>query len=202
MNIKESLKKTGLTLFWQLALAVIAGGILIWCSLQLLNFYTDHGKFIVVPNLTKKTLSQVQILLDEQQLRYEVIDSTEYDPTYAPFAVISQSPEPNERVKKNRKIYLTLNPSGYHKVTVPKVIQVTRRSAEATLQSVGLAIGTVTYVDDIGKDMVLEMQYQGKPVLPGDKLVKTSRIDLICGNGMEARDSIPEEIPIEELMGN
>ena len=116
--------------------------------------------------------------------------------------MISQSPEPNERVKKNRKIYLTLNPSGYHKVTVPKVIQVTRRSAEATLQSVGLAIGTVTYVDDIGKDMVLEMQYQGKPVLPGDKLVKTSRIDLICGNGMEARDSIPEEIPIEELMGN
>ena len=116
--------------------------------------------------------------------------------------MISQSPEPNERVKKNRKIYLTLNPSGYHKVTVPKVIQVTRRSAEATLQSVGLAIGTVTYVDDIGKDMVLEMQYQGKPVLPGDKLVKTSRIDLICGNGMEVRDSIPEEIPIEELMGN
>ena len=64
MNIKESLKKTGLTLFWQLVLAVIAAGGLVWCSLQLLNFYTDHGKFIVVPNLTKKTLSHLQILFD------------------------------------------------------------------------------------------------------------------------------------------
>ena len=190
------------TLIFQGILAVGVIALMVWGTLELLNLYTDHGKFVVVPNLNKKTLTEVQILLEEQQLRYEVLDSTEYDPTYAPFAVISQSPEPNERVKKNRKIYLTLNPSGYHKVTVPKVIQVTRRSAEATLQSVGLAIGTVTYVDDIGKDMVLEMQYQGKPVLPGDKLVKTSRIDLICGNGMEARDSIPEEIPIEELMGN
>ena len=49
--------------------------------------------------------------------------------------------------------------------------------------------------------MVLEMQYNGKPVQPGDKLVKTSRIDLICGNGLEMRDTIPNEIPIEELMG-
>ena len=118
-------------------------------------------------------------------------------------AVISQSPEPNERVKENRKIYLNINPTGYHKVTVPKVIQVTRRNAEATLQSVGLTIGNITYVDDIGKDMVLELQHNGKPVLPGEKLVKTSRIDLICGNGLENKenDSIPNEIPIEELIG-
>ena len=136
-------------------------------------------------------------------MRYEVLDSTEYDPKYPPLAVISQSPEPNERVKSNRKIYLTLNPKGYHKVTVPKVIQVTRRNAEATLQSVGLSIGTVTYVDDIGKDMVLEMQYDGKPILPGEKLIKTSRIDLICGNGLEAKDTLaPTEIPIDELMDN
>ena len=76
-------------------------------------------------------------------------------------------------------------------------------NAEATLQSVGLTIGNITYVDDIGKDMVLELQHNGKPVLPGEKLVKTSRIDLICGNGLENKenDSIPSEIPIEELIG-
>ena len=82
------------------------------------------------------------------------------------------------------------------------MIQVTRRNAVATLQSVGLAVGRVTYVNNIGKDMVLEMQHDGKPVQPGDKLIKTSRIDLVCGNGLEARDTIPTEIPIEELMGD
>nr|WP_315123496.1 PASTA domain-containing protein [uncultured Capnocytophaga sp.] len=191
------------TLIFQGILAVGVIALMVWGTLELLNLYTDHGKFVVVPNLNKKTLTEVQILLEEQQLRYEVLDSTEYDPKYPPLAVISQSPEPNERVKSNRKIYLTLNPKGYHKVTVPKVIQVTRRNAEATLQSVGLSIGTVTYVDDIGKDMVLEMQYDGKPILPGEKLIKTSRIDLICGNGLEAKDTLaPTEIPIEELMDN
>lgn len=189
------------TLIFQGILAVGVIALMVWGTLELLNLYTDHGKFVVVPNLNKKTLTEVQILLEEQQLRYEVLDSTEYDPKYPPLAVISQSPEPNERVKSNRKIYLTLNPKGYHKVTVPKVIQVTRRNAEATLQSVGLSIGTVTYVDDIGKDMVLEMQYDGKPILPGEKLIKTSRIDLICGNGLEAKDTLaPTEIPIDELI--
>jgi len=191
------------TLIFQGILAVGVIALMVWGTLELLNLYTDHGKFVVVPNLNKKTLTEVQILLEEQQLRYEVLDSTEYDPKYPPLAVISQSPEPNERVKSNRKIYLTLNPKGYHKVTVPKVIQVTRRNAEATLQSVGLSIGTITYVDDIGKDMVLEMQYDGKPILPGEKLIKTSRIDLICGNGLEAKDTLaPTEIPIDELMDN
>ena len=199
--MKEFIKKSGRVLLWQLVLAVVALVILVWGSLQLLNFYTDHGKFIVVPNLTQKSLTEAQMLLEEQDLRWEVLDSTEYNPKYPPLAVISQSPEPYDRVKKDRKIYLNINPKGYHKVTVPKVIQVTRRNAEATLQSVGLTIGTITYVDDIGKDMVLELQYDGKPIQPGDKLIKTSRIDLICGNGFETRDTIPTEIPIEELMG-
>lgn len=66
----------------------------------------------------------------------------------------------------------------------------------------GLAIGTATYVNDVGKDMMLEMQYRGKPVLPEDKSVKTSYIDLICSDDMEVKDSIPKKIPTEELMGN
>ena len=175
------LKKIFQKLLGQLLLAVVAFALLVWATLHLLDYYTDHGKYIVVPDLTKKTLTEVQLLFEKEHLRYE----------------------PNERVKENRKIYLNINPTGYHKVTVPKVIQVTRRNAEATLQSVGLTIGNITYVDDIGKDMVLELQYNGKPVLPGEKLVKTSRIDLICGNGLENKenDSIPNEIPIEELIG-
>lgn len=198
----DILKKVGRKLAWQLAFAVVVMVILIWGILQALQLYTGHGTYIVVPNLNNKTLTEAQIILEQNDLHYEVIDSTEYDPKYPPLSVLGQSPEANERVKKNRKIYLTLNPRGYHKVTVPKVIQVTRRNAEATLQSVGLSIGTITYVDNIGKDMVLEMSHNGKPVQPGDKLIKTSRIDLVCGNGLETRDSIPSEIPIEELIGD
>jgi beta-lactam-binding protein with PASTA domain len=100
-----------------------------------------------------------------------------------PFAVIEQTPLAGELVKKNRKIYLTLNPANFNEVMLPDVIQITRRSAESTLRAVGLEIGEILYQDNIGKDMVLQLRYDQAPIAPGDKLPKTSRVDLVLGNG-------------------
>ena len=41
----------------------------------------------------------------------------------------------------------------------------------------------ISYKDNIGKGMVLEIQYQGKRIEPGILLPKTSAIDLVLGNG-------------------
>ena len=95
-------------------------------------------------------------------------------------------------VKQNRKIYVTVNPSGYKKVTVPDIIQVTRRNATSMLRAVGLEVGEVTYVDELGKDMVYRIRFQGKYISPGDKVPKTSRIELVCGNG-----TVPDEARIK-----
>lgn len=183
--------------FWliQVGLAIGLIGILIFGLLKFLNVWTRHDQFILVPNLSQKTLAEVQLILEKQNLRYEVLDSATYNPKFPKFSVISQSPLPNEKVKKNRKIYLTLNPSSYQKVSVPRVIQITRRSAEATIKAVGLVVGKVTYVDDIGKDMVLKVTYKGKEVQAGDLLAKTSVIDLECGNGIDP--TLPIEMQIE-----
>jgi hypothetical protein len=86
-------------------------------------------------------------------------------------------------VKKNRMIYVTLNPSGYRRISVPDVVQITRRSAEVTLLSVGFLIGEISYRDNIGKDMVLEMRYKGESLEAGTLLQKTAAIDLVLGNG-------------------
>ena len=55
-------------------------------------------------------------------------------------------------VKKNRKIYLTLNPSGYRKVLVPDLKERTFRQAKPTLEALGFKIGKLTYIDNIAKD--------------------------------------------------
>ncbi|MDC1402770.1 serine/threonine protein kinase, partial [Flavobacteriaceae bacterium] len=36
---------------------------------------------------------------------------------------------------------------------------------------------------NIGKDMVLEIRYEGEKIAPGVILPKTSKIDLVLGNG-------------------
>ena len=46
----------------------------------------------------------------------EIQDSANYNPDYPKFSVIEQDPLAGNQVKENRKIYLTLNPSGYRKV--------------------------------------------------------------------------------------
>ncbi len=173
--------------FWliQIGLAFVVIGLLIFGLLKFLNIWTRHDQFITVPDLSQKTLAEVQMILEKEHLRYEVLDSATYNPKFPKFSVISQSPEANEKVKRNRKIYLTINPSSYQKVSVPRVVQITRRSAEATIKAVGLVVGKITYVDNIGKDMVLKMRYKGKEIQPGDLLTKTSVIDLECGNGID-----------------
>ena len=94
-------------------------------------------------------------------------------------------PLANSKVKENRIIYLTINPNNYGNVVIPNVIQITKRSAISALLASGLEIGNVTFIDNIGKDMVIELSFQDEVVLPGLMIPKMSKIDLILGNGIK-----------------
>ena len=63
------------------------------------------------------------------------------------------------------------------------MIQITKRNAETRLTAVGFVLGEITYRDNIGKDMVLEIRFEGDKIAPGVILPKTSKIDLVLGNG-------------------
>ena len=106
-----------------------------------------------------------------------------FDPKREPLSVISHLPSPGSEVKENRKIYFTINPSGFKKTTVPNLIQITKRNAESIIKSSGFEIGDYTYRDNIGKDMVLEIRFKGNKIEPGILLPRTSKIDLVLGNG-------------------
>lgn len=83
-----------------------------------------------------------------------------------------------------RKIYLTLNPSNYGKVSIPNIIQITQRSANSALLSSSLEVGEITYENNIGKDMVLQIFFNGNEINIGDMVPKKSKIDLVLGNGL------------------
>lgn len=193
------------TFLIQLVLAVIALMVIAFLALKWLDYSTNQDQRIEVPDLSKMSLDRVDDRLAQLELRYEILDSANYNPDFPRYSVIEQVPEPGQYVKENRKIYLTLNPSGYQKVMVPDLIRRTRRQAEPTLRSIGFEIGDVTYKPDIAKDAVLELRHNGEKIEAGDELMKTSKIDLVLGDGSgrysdeeEEQDSIiPEEEEIE-----
>ena len=167
----------------QLGFALLAVIVLCFLMLKWLKYSTNHGEFVEVPELTGKTLDVVEIEINDNDLRMVVQDSANYNPKYPKYSVIEQQPEAGSMVKENRKIYLTLNPSGYRKVGVPNIIRRTFRQAKPTIEALGLQVGNITYANDIGKEEVLQIKYKGKTITPGALLAKTSRIDLVLGNG-------------------
>jgi len=167
----------------QLAIAFVALIVIGFFTMQFLKWTTNHGEFIKVPDLKGKTLATVEIELNDNDLMMEIQDSANFNPKYPKFSVIEQYPKAGAQVKENRKIYLTLNPSGYRKVPVPNIVRRTYRQAKPTLETLGFQVGKVTYVDDIGKDEVISISYKGETIKAGRKLPLTSKIDVVLGNG-------------------
>ncbi len=165
----------------QLLFAIVALLVLGFLILWWLRFSTNHNEKIEVPNLAKMSLNKVEEKLDEMDLRYEILDSANYNPDFPKYSVIEQIPKPGKFVKEDRKLYLTLNPSGYRKIEVPDVLGRTRRQAEPTLLAMGFVIGKISYRPHIS-DNVLEMRYKGEKLDVGTPIQKTSVIDLIVGD--------------------
>ncbi|MBF0695424.1 MAG: PASTA domain-containing protein [Flavobacterium sp.] len=203
MTFKEYI--TSRAFFGQIAIAVgiIAG--LVFIFIYWLRFSTNHGEEITVPDLTKLTEEQVDEKLSELNLQYVILDSVDFRKDFPKYSVVEQDPLAGEKVKEDRKIYVKINSSGFTSVRIPDLIEKTYRQAAPTLQALGLEVGNISYVPYLGKDMVLEMKLNGKKLRVGEKVLKSSKIDLVLGDGKvgfddSSLDSISSDIeePIDE----
>ena len=147
------------------------------------KFYTKHNRYIEVPSLSGLSIDDANKILKKKKLKSEVLDSSKYFSDKPVNSILSQIPDGGESVKKNRKIYLNVNPSDYQKVSIPDVIQITKRNAESILNALGFTVSSFEYVDNIGKDMVLEVLYNGEKMNVGDAVSRGAKLELILGNG-------------------
>jgi len=172
------------TFLKQLVIAFVGLVVFIFVVMKWLKISTNHNQKIEVPNLEKMSLNEVETTLEELDLRLFVIDSASYNPDYPAKSVIDQDPEAGDFVKENRKIYLTLNPSGYRNIEVPNVFGKTKRQVTSHLSSIGFKINAEpVYVSDIAKDVVRGLIFKGKALKTGEKIPKNSVITLKLGDG-------------------
>src|SRR5699024_3131463 len=171
----------------------IVFGLLWW-----LGYSTNHNQKLEVPDLSKLSLDEVEEILEENKMRYAILDSANYNPDYPPYSVMEQIPQAGAMVKENRKIYINLNPSDYPKLDIPDVIVKTLRQVETTILAMGLNIGTKSYKPYLAEDVVLEMHHKGRKIMPGDKVQKTATIDLVVGDGFGSLDGRDKKQDDEE----
>ena len=145
-----------------------------------LNQLTHHGMSIEVPDLTSMSVEEASREASKRHLRTEVIDSI-YVRRMEKGAVYSQNPKAGTRVKKGRRVMLTINALHAKKVSVPNLVGLSMRQAKAELNSRGLALGKLIYVNDIATNNVLRQIYRNREIRPGVQIESGSEIDLQVG---------------------
>ena len=128
-------------------------------------------------------LDEVKKFLSDRDLRFEVLGDSSYSSQYPALTVLQQNPSENDKVKENRKIYLTLNANIPPVIKMPNIINGSVTNAQLILKSYDLKLGEIKYVPDMAFNAVIRMYYNGDPINHNDLIDKGSVIDLEVGNG-------------------
>lgn len=172
-----------------LAIGIIAAIIII--TFGSLNIITRHNRELTVPDFTNMSLEDAHNLAEKRDVRLEVTDSVFVKRLGRGF-IYSQNPVAGSKVKKGRRILITINAINPQMVEMPSLVGFSLRQAYTELTSKGLSLGSLIYVEDIATNNVLEQRYQGKPVAPKTLLESESEIDLLLGlNPEDSQTYIP-----------
>jgi beta-lactam-binding protein with PASTA domain len=198
MDIKKFWKETfGGFVLKNILIAIAIVVALSWIALLSIDYYTHHGETEVVPDLHGSYVEEAEILLAKQGLTVQIIDSV-YVRDKKLGTIIEQNPAPNSLVKSNRPIYVTINSRQVRQVTLPDVSDVSYRQALAMLQSVGITVSSVEYAPSDYKDLVTNVKYKGRSLLPGTRIPEGSSIILVVGSG---EGELAVAVPIIKGMG-
>jgi eukaryotic-like serine/threonine-protein kinase len=161
----------------------------------ILKGYTRHGQALTVPDVRGLKIDDAIRVLEGKNLRCVVSDSLYFEDK-PKLSVLEQNPVAESSVKEGRMVYITINTNAAPKITLPNVLDVSLRQAEAMLLSAGLKIGKFIYKPDIAKDVVLDVRYMNTSVQPGKKIDKGTTVDLVLGDGLQG-----EETDMPDLSG-
>lgn len=156
-----------------------------------LDNYTLHGKVIEVPNVCGMSLDSGAKLLNDKLLGYEIVDY-KYQKDAAENEILEQRPGGADKVKRGRKIQLTLNSGKEPTMALPDVIDnCSLREAVARLRAAGFKLTEhVTIAGE--KDWVYSVMMGEDSLKTSAQVPLGSTLTLVIGSGdeEESADSI------------
>lgn len=179
------------TFFRHLGLAAAIALVLLLGTLLWLRIYTHHGQRILVPDLSGLTEDEVADVCIARHLRYQIIDSV-YSNDMPRGTVIKQNPTGSSAVKKNRRIFLTMNAVNPEMVSMPQLVGLSIRQARLALQNAGLLLGEIRYRPDFAVNNVLQQMHADSVISEGMPIRKGELIDLVLGSESSQTTRIPD----------
>ncbi len=154
---------------------------LLWLTIKLLNSYTRHDEVFTMPDFIGQDYQQVK-REHAKEFNFILIDSV-YPKGQEPGSIYQQDPLPGSKIKKGRNVYAIIVAVTPEKTTMPNLKGISLREAIGRLESSGLDVDHLDYVNYTYKNNVIEQYYEGAPIATGTELVKGSKITLHVGLG-------------------
>ncbi len=167
------------------ALFIVGTGfILVYISLLLIDVFTEHGKYKIVPDVKNMLLRDAITKIENDGFRWEISDSV-YNDNIKPGEVVEQTPKGNSRVKSNRIIYIGINAMQPRTVAFPNIQDISVRQGQAILEGLGFKNIKIETVSSPYKGLIIYAKINGLQLSAGKKLPVSSTITLVIGDGME-----------------
>lgn len=155
--------------------------VLLWLTIKMLNVYTRHGKVYEMPDFSGMTTPEVERAYGKDY-SFILIDSI-YSKTQAPGTIVQQDPLPGSKVKHGRNVYYIIVAIEPERTTMPNLNNLSLRQALVLLESSGLEVKELVYVEHFARNAICEQRYDGSVIKPGTELIKGSKVTLYVGLG-------------------
>lgn len=142
---------------------------------------TRHSAKRTVPDFVGLRLGDAEYFAGRRDLKIIINDSL-HVASYPGGVILDQLPKGGVVVKPGRKVYVTINSVRQRMVAVPYVAGRSLRQAKNMLETAGLTIDHLEYVEDLATNYVLGEVVDGVEVLEDSLVVHTE-----MGNGVTLR---------------
>lgn len=168
---------------WVLHVLLMVGVSLVLLALVFLfiRIYARQGEEYELPDMVGSNVAEL-MANNPIGLDVVVMDSI-FRPGQEGGIILTQDPKGGTRVKKGRKLYITMTSYTPEDAVLPELVGLTVRQAVSELQAAGLQAGKLKFVEDPYMNNIIEQTCKGKTVYAGQQIERGSEVDLVVGLG-------------------
>lgn len=182
-------------LWYHILLAAVGTFVVILLILLLLRVFTRHGREFEMPSFIGQNAQELTQRGKSEGFVFEVSDNL-YENGKEAGTVLKQDPAPGEKVKKGRKVYLTVAAAEPPTIKMPELHDISLRQAQLILDSQGLLLDKVIEKPSPYENAVLDVLYRGHSIFAGTEIKMGEKITLVIGKDIS---DLPEEETTEEV---
>lgn len=168
---------------FHLLAAIVLTLVLMAVVVLLLRLFTRHGREFEMPSFVGQSAESLT-----QRGRSEgfvfIVNEHLYEEGKTPGTVLKQDPAAGEKVKRGRKVYLTVATDVPPTIKMPELHDVSLRQAQIMLEAQGLVLANVIEKPSPYENAVLEVLYKGHAIAAGTDIKMGEKITLVVGKNI------------------